>query len=102
MYSTVQYTSFFSDLNETSVLLTNFQKILEHQILWEPSCCMWTDMTKVTAAFNNLVKTPRNAVWWKCTDVSDRHAASTHGPECKYNELLEKSATYAHSKLYSD
>jgi len=63
---------------------------------------MWTDMTKVTVAFNNLVKAPRNVVWWPCTNVSNRHTASTLGPEHKNSALLQQSATYAHIKPYSD
>ena len=33
----------------------------------------WTDMTKVTVAFNNLAKAPKNVVWQTRTNVSDRH-----------------------------
>ena len=35
-------------------------------------------MTKVTVAFNNLVKAPRNVGWWTCKDVSETHIASIH------------------------
>ena len=45
-------------------------------------------MTKVTAAFNNLAKAPRNVVWWTCTNVSDRHSAYTIGPQYKNRALL--------------
>ena len=48
----------------------------------------WTDMTKVTVAFNNPAKAPRNLVWWTCTNVSDRHTASTYGPQYKNSALL--------------
>ena len=47
-----------------------------------------TDMPEVTAAFNNLAKAPINVVWWTCTDVSDRHIASTFGPQYKNSALL--------------
>jgi hypothetical protein len=60
------------------------------------------DVTYVTVAFNNLAKAPRNVGWWTCTNVSDRHTASTHGPEYKISALLQQSATYARSKPYSD
>jgi len=61
-----------------------------------------TDMTKVRVAYNNLAKAPRNVVWWTCTNVSDRHIASTQGPEYKNSALFQQSATYAHTKPYSD
>jgi len=62
----------------------------------------WTDMTKVTVIFSNLVKAPRNVVWWTCTNISDRHVVSTFEPEYKHSTLLQQSVTYLHTKPHSD
>jgi hypothetical protein len=61
----VKYPLFLSNFNETWIFLTGFQKILKHQtswisIQWEMSCSMQTDMTKLTVAFHNFVKVPKN------------------------------------------
>jgi len=61
-----------------------------------------TDMTKVTVSFNDLAKAPSNVVWWTRTNVSDRHTASTLGPEYRNSALLQQSATSANTKPYSD
>jgi len=44
----VKYLLFLSDLNETQIFLTDFQKIFEYQISsksvpWKLSCSMWMD-----------------------------------------------------------
>ena len=65
----VKYPFFFSDFNETWIFLTDFQKILIHQILWksvqwEPSCAMGTDrrtdITKLIVTFRNFANAPKN------------------------------------------
>ena len=91
----------------------------------------WTDMTKVTITFNNVAKAPRNVVrWtrasvsadmyqclsghvplsqWTCTSVSadmyqclSGHIASTLESEYTNSTLHQQSATYAHTKPYTD
>jgi hypothetical protein len=83
----VQYLYILSNFNKPWILLTDFWKILNHQISWksvqwEPSCSMWiqTDRTMLTDAFHNFMDTskedkmtPTQAVkynygwrWFKC------------------------------------
>jgi hypothetical protein len=62
---------FLSDINDTWISSTGFQKIVECQISWksvqwEPSCSVrtdaQTDVMKLIVAFSNFANTPENSV----------------------------------------
>jgi hypothetical protein len=70
-----KYPLLFSHLNETSILSTEFRKILSCQILlkpvpWESTCSVLTDgqtdMTKLIIIFRNFAKAPKNAYNFTC------------------------------------
>ena len=66
----VKYLLFLSDLKETWIFMTVFQKILEYQIhkylfsgSWVVPCGRtngWTDTMKLIVAFSNFVNEPKN------------------------------------------
>ena len=72
---------YWSCVNKTSFLWTDFRKILKYQFSWksghcEPSCSMWTDvhtdrhtyMTKLIVAFLNFANAPKNCTFCPQSD----------------------------------
>ena len=62
----VKYPLFLSDFNENWIFLTDFEKMLKHQISWksvqwEPSSREQTDMTKLKVAFRNFANASTNS-----------------------------------------